>query len=250
MALPIGLARYGAREIILSFLLCGAAGAAAWVWISPWAALLPGALLLFTLFFFRDPRRSPPPGEHVIVSPADGKVVDIEQVDEPEYLGGKADRVGIFLSIFSVHVNRAPLAGRIGVVKYKPGKFLAAFNDRASRENESNFIGIETDLDAPAGGKLKLAVKQISGVIARRIVCARGEGELLARGEKFGMIKFGSRTELYLPPGTAELAVRVGDKVRAGKTVIGTVVRTDGGAGASSGTTGASLSKNAKEDRP
>jgi phosphatidylserine decarboxylase len=164
------------------------------------------------------------------VAPADGTVVDIEEVDEPEFLGGRSERVGIFLSLFSVHINRAPLAGRVGYVKYKPGKFFAAFNQRASAENESNIIGLETDLETRAGGKLKVAVKQISGVIARRIVCACREAQQLARGEKFGMIKFGSRTEVYLPPGAAELTVSVGDKVHAGRTVIGRVV-TGAGAG-------------------
>ena len=224
MVLPMGLARYGLKEILLSLVVSGGAGAALWVYATPWAAAAPGALFLFTLYFFRDPRRVPPEGERLIVAPADGTVMDIEEVDEPEYLGGRAERVGIFLSLFSVHINRAPLAGRVGYVKHRPGRFLAAFNDKASAENESNMIGLETDLEAPSGGKLKVAVKQISGVIARRIVCACREAERLDRGEKFGMIKFGSRTEVYLPPGTATLSVSVGDKVRAGRTVIGTVV--------------------------
>ncbi len=229
MALPMGLARYGLREILASLVVCGGLGAALWVYATPWAAIGPGAFFLFTLYFFRDPRRVPPEGERLIVSPADGTVVDIEEVDEPEFLGGRSERVGIFLSLFSVHINRAPLAGRVGYLKYRPGKFFAAFNERASAENESNIVGIETDLDASSGGKLKVAVKQISGVIARRIVCACREAEQLARGEKFGMIKFGSRTELYLPPGAAELTVSVGDKVHAGRTVIGRVVTGAGG---------------------
>ncbi|MHC4505356.1 MAG: phosphatidylserine decarboxylase family protein [Planctomycetota bacterium] len=229
MALPVGLARYGLREILASLVICGGGAAALWVYATPWAAIGPGVLFLFTLYFFRDPRRVPPEGEGLIVSPADGTVVDIEEVDEPEFLGGRSERVGIFLSLFSVHINRAPLAGRVGYVKYKPGRFLAAFNERASAENESNIVGLETDLETRAGGKLKVAVKQISGVIARRIVCACREAQELGRGEKFGMIKFGSRTELYLPPGAAELTVSVGDKVRAGRTVIGRVVA---GAGA------------------
>jgi phosphatidylserine decarboxylase len=224
MTLPVSLARYGLREILASLLVCGGGAAALGVYATPCAAIAPGVLLLFTLYFFRDPRRVPPEGERLIVAPADGTVMDIEEVDEPEFLGGRAERVGIFLSLLSVHINRAPLAGRVGYMKYRPGRFFAAFNERASVENESNMVGLETDMDAPSGGKLKVAVKQISGVIARRIVCACKETERLARGEKFGMIKFGSRTEVYLPPGAAELTVSVGDKVRAGRTVIGRVV--------------------------
>ncbi len=225
--------RHGLREILLALVVCGGGGAALYLYVTPLAAIAPGVLLLFTLYFFRDPRRVPPGDERTIVSPADGKVVDIEEVDEPEVIGGKALRVGIFLSIFNVHLNRAPLAGRVNFVKYRPGKFLAAFNERATSENESNTIGLETGHAAPGGGALRLKVKQISGIIARRIVCACREEQELARGERFGMIKFGSRTELYLPVGAAELAVGIGDKVRGGRTVIGTVTgapdRKDGG---------------------
>jgi phosphatidylserine decarboxylase len=215
--------RYGLREVLLALVVCGGGAAALALYVTPWAAIAPGVLVLFTLYFFRDPRRVPPPGDDVIVSPADGKVVDIEEVDDPEVIGGRAVRVGIFLSIFNVHVNRSPLAGRVTYVKYRPGRFLAAFNEKASSENESNTVGLETALAAPGGEPLRVKVKQISGIIARRIVCACREEQALARGERFGMIKFGSRTELYLPVGAAELAVGVGDKVRGGRTVIGTV---------------------------
>jgi len=216
------LTRYGLKEILLALVLFGG-GAAALALYFPWAAIVPGVLLLFTLYFFRDPRRAPPGDDGAIVSPADGKVVDIEEVDDGEVIGGRAVRVGVFLSILDVHLNRAPLAGRVTFLKYSPGKFLAAFNKKASTENESNTVGIETAHACPGGGPLRLKIKQISGIIARRIVCACREGQDLARGERFGMIKFGSRTELYLPVGAAELAVGIGDKVRAGRTVIGTV---------------------------
>jgi len=219
--------RYGFREVLLAIVVFGGGAAALAIYASPWAAIAPAVPLLFTLYFFRDPRRVSPGDENTIVSPADGKVVDIEEVDEPEVIGGKAVRVGIFLSILDVHLNRAPLAGRVNYVKYRPGKFLAAFNRKASAENESNTVGLETDI-ATGGKPLLLKVKQISGIIARRIVCACNEGNKLARGERFGMIKFGSRTELYLPVGAAELAVGIGDKVRGGRTVIGTVVGASG----------------------
>jgi phosphatidylserine decarboxylase len=216
--------RYGLREILLALIVCGGGGAALALWVSPWAAIAPGVLLLFTFYFFRDPRRIPPGDERTIVSPADGKVVDIEEVDEPDVIGGKAVRVGIFLSIFNVHLNRAPLAGRVTYIKYQRGRFLAAFNENASADNESNTIGIETALKTPGGDSLRIKVKQIVGIIARRIVCAVRVEQTLARGERLGMIKFGSRTELYLPVGAAELAVGIGDTVRGGRTVIGTVV--------------------------
>jgi len=221
------LTRYGLREVLLAIVVFGGGAAALAYWVTPWAAIAPAVPLLFTLYFFRDPRRVSPGDENTIVSPADGKVVDIEEVDEPEVIGGKAVRVGIFLSILDVHLNRAPLAGRVNYVKYRPGKFFAAFNRKASTENESNTVGLETDV-APGGKPLLLKVKQISGIIARRIVCACNEGHELARGERFGMIKFGSRTELYLPVGAAELAVGIGDKVRGGRTVIGTVAGASG----------------------
>jgi phosphatidylserine decarboxylase len=223
------------REVFLGLVVCGAGGAALWMYVTPWAAAGPGAVFLFTLYFFRDPRRTPPEGEETIVSPADGRIVDIEDVDEPDYLGGRAVRVGIFLSLFDGHINRAPLAGRVCFLKYTPGRCLAAFNSRASKENESNTVGLEAALPSGDGRPLRFAVKQISGIIARRIVCACREAESLARGEKFGMIKFGSRTELYLPSGAAELDVRVGDKVRAGSSVIGKVVRAGTGPAAREG---------------
>jgi len=216
------LTRYGAREVALSLVAWTAAAAALWVYVHPAAAAGPAALLLFTLYFFRDPRRLAPEGQDLVLAPADGRVVDIEEVDDSDFVGERALRVGIFLSLFDVHINRAPVAGRVEVVRYRPGKFLAAFNERATSENEANYVGLATGRKAPSGDELRVGVKQISGIIARRIVCACAEGQDLASGERFGMIKFGSRTELYLPAGSlGELRVKVGDKVRAGATVIG-----------------------------
>ena len=222
---PLRVARYGLGTLWGIAVILAAAGAALWTGVHPWSALAPAAAFLFCVYFFRDPDRKIPEGEDLVLSPADGTVVDIEEVDELEFLGGKALRVGIFLSIFSCHVNRAPVGGKVTRTRYRPGKFLAAFNKRASRENESNFVGIETGIETARelpGGPLRVGVKQISGVIARRIVSVAREGDSLARGERFGMIKFGSRTELYLPPeAVADLCVKVGDKVRAGTSVIG-----------------------------
>jgi len=223
----MGLARYGLRELFAAALVLGSAGAGLWLFVHPAAVAGPGALFLFCLWFFRDPERVSPPGDDLILAPADGRVTDIEEVDEPEFIRGRALRVGIFLSIFDVHVNRSPLAARVGLVSYKRGRFLAAFDPRASRENESNLVGLE--VGSGAGEPLRLAVKQIAGIIARRIVCTCRQAQALARGERFGMIKFGSRTELYLPKGApVELTVRVGDRVRAGLTVMGRLVREGG----------------------
>jgi phosphatidylserine decarboxylase len=215
-------ARYGLGTLFICLLLLGAAGAALYQYAHPAAVAGPAVLALFCLWFFRDPERTPPAGEGLVLSPADGTVVDIEEVDEPDYLGGKALRVGIFLSVFNVHVNRSPLAGTVGHVKYRPGRFLAAFNEKASLENESNAIGLETAFKAADGKPLRVLVKQIAGIIARRIVCACQVSQGLMRGERFGMIKFGSRTELYLPVGSVPgLKVKIGDRVRGGLTVIG-----------------------------
>jgi phosphatidylserine decarboxylase len=147
-------------------------------------------------------------------------VTDIETVDEPHFIGGPAVRIGIFLSIFSVHVNRAPARGRVEWLEHKEGAFHDARKAAAQRENECNWIGIvRDDLGGPDG--VRLAVRQISGAIARRIICPLEQGARVARGGLIGMIKFGSRTELYLPAGSgAEVRVRVGDKVKGGESVL------------------------------
>lgn len=167
---------------------------------------------LFTLFFFRDPNRAIPSGNQVIVSPADGKVVVIDEPSDSPHFDGRCKRVAIFLSIFDVHVNRTPFAGTVVDAVHKPGIYLNAANPDAGERNESMTIR----LDTKAG---PMTVRQISGLIARRIVCPLKPGDELATGERFGMIKFGSRTELYLPE-DAEICVRIGEKVRGGATVI------------------------------
>jgi phosphatidylserine decarboxylase len=152
-----------------------------------------------------------------LVSPADGKVTDIEVVEENDVIGGRALKIGIFLSIFDVHINRTPCAARIDKVTYKPGQFTNAMNPASAKVNESNGITM-TRLAEP---KDILFVRQISGAIARRIVCRAAAGDNFACGERFGMIKFGSRTELYLPArDNAKCVVKVGDKVKAGETIL------------------------------
>ncbi len=167
----------------------------------------------FVLFFFRDPERRAPAAPGVVVSPADGTVVEIVDVLEPEYLKIRARRISIFLSPFNVHVNRSPIEGEVKYYRYRQGKFLRAFLPAASTENEQSIIGME----GPWG---KITFKQIAGIIARRIVCDAQEGRKLKVGERFGIIKFGSRMDVFLPL-DAPLKVRVRDKVTAGESVLG-----------------------------
>jgi phosphatidylserine decarboxylase len=175
------------------------------------------AILIWILSFFRDPKRDIPTGDNLILSPADGTISDIEEVDEPNFIGGRATRIGIFLSIFSVHINRTPCGVRIEKITYRKGSFKNAINPDSGKVNESNDIAM-TRLGKPAE---KILVRQISGAIARRIVCDAQRGQEFAGGAVFGMIKFGSRTELYLPAGCgAGIIVKKGDKVKAGLTIL------------------------------
>jgi phosphatidylserine decarboxylase len=175
------------------------------------------AALAWLLSFFRDPERIITNDPKNLLSPADGTVSDIETVDEPDVMAGKALRIGIFLSVFDVHINRAPCTVTVEGVRYKKGQFKDARDPEAGKVNESNDIGM-LRLNEPLD---KLLVRQISGAIARRIVCEAKAGEVLAAGEQFGMIKFGSRTELYVPAASKiACLVNVGDKVRAGLTVL------------------------------
>lgn len=181
--------------------------------IYPYVAVVPALLFLFVAFFFRNPRRKKPQDKDVIVSPADGVILSIDEVEENDYLKGTALRISIFLSVFNVHINRFPVAGSVEYYSYRPGKFLPAFKSHASDINEKNFIGINT-------GNRKVMVTQVTGFIARRIVCWVDVGDQLERGERFGLIKFGSCTELFLPLDT-NLTVGKGDKVRGGETIVG-----------------------------
>ena len=187
--------RYAAREILIFVVLPLAIAAALLATPWPWIAIVPAALGLFSINFFRDPERRPPGGDETLVSPADGTVTDVIEMDEPEYLKARAVRVGIFLSVFDVHVNRAPASGRIEWISYRKGKFLDARKKECATENEANWIGLAPERP----GAPRLLVKQISGAIARRIVFPFETGSRFARGERLGMIKFGSRTELYIP---------------------------------------------------
>jgi phosphatidylserine decarboxylase len=181
-------------------------------------------VLIWMLSFFRDPYRQIPAGDNLILSPADGTISDIEIVDEPSVIDGPATRIGIFLSIFSVHINRTPCAVKIEKITYRKGLFINALDRDCGNVNESNNIGM-VRLKKPYD---KMLVRQISGAIARRIVCDAEQGQEFTGGSIFGMIKFGSRTELYLPAGCgAKIAVKVGDKVNAGLTILAKYDRTD-----------------------
>ncbi len=183
---------------------------------------LPFVLLfIWVLSFFRDPKRILPKGEHRMVSPADGVIFDIGDVDEPDFIGEECVRIGIFLSVFNCHINRAPCSGTVEMIKYKRGAFHSALKAReCSRRNESNFIGISN----AAGTDALIGVKQIAGQIARRIVCDLKEGATVRRGQQFGMIKFGSRTEIFVPKSANfKLKLKLGAHVQAGRTVIGTL---------------------------
>ncbi len=189
-------------------LVLAAATAAAW-FVAPWLVILPAALLVFTLWFFRDPPRTIPDGPGLIVSPADGRVTDIVEIEEAELI----NRVGIFLSVFDVHVNRAPADCRVVYTAEFEGTYHDARSPAASTHNTARTWGFE----CPDG--VVLVVRQITGAIARRIVPWARLDQRLARGERFGMIRFGSRTEICLPL-EAEVAVRVGDRVQGGSTII------------------------------
>lgn len=171
------------------------------------------ALAIFTLFFFRDPERVAPPGANLVLSPADGKVVVAGAAPDANPMGPGAIQISIFLSIFDVHVNRAPIAGRIAKVEYNQGDFLPAFDEKASLRNEQNVVTIEE-------GSKRLVFKQIAGLIARRIVFRKQVGDRVAAGERVGMIKFGSRADVFLPPGSV-LLVKKGDRVSAGVSILG-----------------------------
>jgi len=171
-------------------------------------------LFLFTIYFFRDPNRLVPDKNNVIVSPADGKIIAIENVDDG--FVGKGKRISVFMSIFNVHVNRMPFGGIVRKVNYKKGNFLAAYKSAASFKNERSEISIESD-------RLKFTVTQIAGLIARRIVSYLSVGDAINKGERYGMIMFGSRVDLVIPE-NVEIKVQLGDKVKGGESIIGEIL--------------------------
>ena len=202
----------------------GAFWVESWLWRGPLLLLAVGSLA-FTLYFFRDPERTPPPDarEHGLVAPADGRVVEIVEEDEPLYLEGPAQRISIFLSPLDVHVNRVPARGVIEYAKYRPGDYLVAWHPKASEKNERSEFGLRH----PSG--TKILFKQIAGAVARRIEYDLVEGDTVETGQRFGIVKFGSRMDLLVPP-SVELHVETGDTVRAGTTVLGRIPEPDAAA--------------------
>ncbi|HRU05790.1 MAG TPA: phosphatidylserine decarboxylase family protein [Candidatus Brocadiia bacterium] len=214
------ITRHGFREIaVVGVVLAALVGALCWAWPGAWPAfVIPAALILLAVtLFFRDPRRVTPADPRVMVAPADGKVVEISEADEPWFLGQSARKIAIFMSVLSVHVNRSPCAGRVEKVHLRPGQFLNAMRAEASAQNEASLIAIQnTEVNQP------VLLMQIAGLVARRVVCAVAPGDELARGQRIGVVKFGSRAEVYVPKSAPfRWRVKLGDSVRAGVTILG-----------------------------
>jgi phosphatidylserine decarboxylase len=203
----VRIVKEGIPYIVVPVLLATAAAVLGFWWVAGFLLLLT----LFMAFFFRDPKRVPPTDPDVVVSPADGKVTRVGPVAP----GADSTVVSIFLSPLDVHINRSPIPGKIVDVLYSPGKFLMATNEKASLVNEQNALTIQ-------GEKITVVCKQIAGILARRIVCWKAEGDSLGLGERFGMIKFSSRTDVLLPA-NVRVTVKEGDRVRGGTTVIGRI---------------------------
>jgi len=197
--------------VIVFALLAVATG----VVLRPWMAVFPVLLMCFMLFFFRDPERVVPVDAGVFVSPADGEVVLVKKVYEDRHLKADAIMISVFMSPFNVHVNRAPMDGVVLDVVHVPGKFMAAFKEEASLGNEHINMVMEGELG-------KILVRQVAGFLARRAVCRVKPGDQLKRGDKYGVIKFGSRLDIYLPVDT-KISVAVNDRVTSGETILGTV---------------------------
>ena len=213
--IPLRLARGAEKELTMAGISLILALVVAIVWPGIYTFLLVGlliALFVLLLYFFRDPKRTPPPGEGLFLAPADGRVVAVQQVGEPRFLGGEGLRISIFMSLLDVHVNRAPVEGQVALVQHVPGQFLQAFRPEASEVNEHNLVGLESRYG-------RVLVNQVAGILARRVVCWVRPGQKLRSGERLGVIKFGSRVDLYLPL-AVEPVVRVGDRASAGVTVI------------------------------
>ena len=211
------ITRYGYDVYFTLTAVCIVVSVLAILFVEPKAIRIPvlvlaAAVFLFATNFFRDPDRRTPEGDKLIVAPADGRVLHVREVDQPEYIGGKATLIAIFMSPLNVHVNRNPITGTVRHLRYVEGEYFAAFEDKASEKNEQMVIGMENRFG-------KVLFKQIAGFVARRIVCDLRDGQAVTAGERFGMIKFGSRVDVYVDPG-AEVRVKAGDVMAAGETVI------------------------------
>ena len=211
----MSFAREGTPFIVIAAIVAAgtfalALGRRSWpLWLLAFVLML---LALWVAYFFRDPERSGQRGGEVVIAPADGRIVMITEVDEPAFLHGKALRISIFMNVFNVHVNRYPVSGTVRFVHKNPGKFLNAAVEKSSLENEQTSVGIERD-------SVRVLVRQIAGLIARRIVTYSREGEQVEQGQRMGIIRFGSRVDVFVPV-DAEILARVGETTVAGTTVI------------------------------
>ena len=209
------LAREGYPFVLVALLLCGVAWVAVGGVGGMWTvglALALSLLLGFVLWFFRNPEPAIPADGRIVVAPGQGKVIDIREIEEPTFLQSAARRITIFLSVFDVHVQRAPVSGTVGHRSYKPGAYAVAWLEKASEENEQASLGIATEHG-------RVLVRQIAGLVARRIVTDPVEGDTVERGRRIGLIRFGSRVDLFLPL-EWEVTCEVGDKVRVGATAL------------------------------
>ena len=211
----MNFAREGLVFIVIAALLA-AGGYAVALKFRSWPLWLLAFFLtliaIWVAYFFRDPERTGARGERLVVAPADGKVVQITEVDEPAFLKGRAIQISIFMNVFNVHVNRYPVSGTVGYVHYNPGKFLNAAADKASLENEQSSVGIETE-------RYRVLVRQIAGLIARRIVTYSRVGDPAKQGERFGLVRFGSRVDVFVPVGSKVL-ISTGQTTTAGVTLV------------------------------
>jgi phosphatidylserine decarboxylase len=216
----MNFAREGLLFIAIAAIIAiGAFGAAvarrSWgLWLAAFVLLL---IALWVAYFFRDPERTGERGTSLVVSPADGKLIMITEVDEPSFVKGRALRLSIFMNVFNVHVNRYPVDGTVEYVHYNKGKFFNAAAEKSSLENEQMSVGITS-------GNIKVLVRQIAGLIARRIVTYSKVGDHVKQGDRMGIIRFGSRVDVFLPPGT-KLRAKLGDVTTAGVTILGEVSR-------------------------
>jgi phosphatidylserine decarboxylase len=211
----VSFAREGLLFIVIAALI--AAGTFAFAlnrrsWPLWLAAVVLIVIAIWVAYFFRDPERTGERGGHLVIAPADGKVVMVTEVDEPAYLKERAIRISIFMNVFNVHVNRYPVSGTVRYVQYNPGKFINAAEDKASLENEQSSVGIES-------GSNRVLVRQIAGLIARRIVTYSVDGQRVQQGDRMGIIRFGSRVDVFLPA-SARPRVKVGEATFAGVTVV------------------------------
>jgi phosphatidylserine decarboxylase len=211
----MNFAREGVPFIVIAAALAGGSAGLALMrrsWPLWLLAFLLTVIALWVAYFFRDPERTGQRGDTIVIAPADGKIVMISDVDEPSFVHGKTTRISIFMNVFNVHVNRYPVGGTVRYVHYNPGKFINAAADKASLDNEQMSVGLES-------GGYKVMVRQIAGAIARRIVTYSKEGDTARQGDRFGLIRFGSRVDVFVPT-SSTIRVKVGEKTTAGTTLL------------------------------